>query len=158
MVIEGCSIGPAYVYGDHACLWQTARQLEAAGEIDSPSGVRALVEAVYGDGADSEVPEELLATRWEAEGKAGADVSIAGYNLLNVDAGYSRDGGAWDLDIRTPTRLDEDPQRTLRLARMDGARIVPLRAGWGARRALASMATERSERALPACLRRVRPS
>lgn len=115
----------AYVYPDHARLWQTALRLEAAGEIDSPNGVRALVEAVYGADAGSQIPEALLPTRWEAQGKAGADVSVAGYNLLNVDAGYSRDGGVWDLDVRTPTRLDEDPQQTLRLARKDGARIIP---------------------------------
>ena len=115
----------AYIYGDHALLWQTARQLEVATEIDSPNGVRALIEAVYGDDAESQMPEALLEARWEAEGKKKGDASIAGYNVLNLDAGYSRDGGAWASDIRTPTRLDEDPQRTLRLARTDGTRIVP---------------------------------
>ena len=36
-----------------------------------------------------------------------------------------RDGGAWDSDVRTPTRLVDDLQVTLRLARVRGDRIVP---------------------------------
>ena len=36
-----------------------------------------------------------------------------------------RDAGAWDSDVRTPTRLDDEPQVTLRLARAVDGRIVP---------------------------------
>ena len=41
-----------YVYRDHARLWLSARALEGAGAIESPAGLRALIEFVYGDDAD----------------------------------------------------------------------------------------------------------
>ena len=36
-----------------------------------------------------------------------------------------RDGGPWESDVRTPTRIDEDPSLTLRLARVRDGRIEP---------------------------------
>ena len=114
-----------YVYPDHARLWLTARTLQDAGAIDSPGGLRALVEAVYGDDSETAIPDGLLASRMEAEGKAGADQGIATYNVLDFAKGYIRDGGAWDSDVRTPTRLDDSPQVTLRLARVVDGRIEP---------------------------------
>ena len=115
----------AYVYRDHARLWLTAKVLADAGCIETPGGLRALIEAVYGDGVDSEVPEALLGKFFDAEGRAGAESSIANINILNLGKGYVRDGGAWDGDARTPTRLVDDPQVTLRLARVRGGRIEP---------------------------------
>ncbi|MDE0456274.1 MAG: CRISPR-associated helicase Cas3' [Chromatiales bacterium] len=118
-----------YVYPDHARLWLTARTLQntsaITGEIESPGGLRPLVEAVYGDDSETAIPDGLLASRMEAEGKAGADQGIATYNVLDFAKGYIRDGGAWDSDVRTPTRLDDNPQVTLRLARVVDGRIEP---------------------------------
>ena len=114
-----------YVYPDHARLWLTARALEKAGAIESPEGLRALIEAVYGDDAETAIPDGLLASRTEAEGRAGAEQSIANYNVLEFTKGYMRDAGAWDSDVRTPTRLDDNPQVTLRLARVIDGRIEP---------------------------------
>lgn len=115
----------AYVYLDHARLWLTARRLADAGAIESPDGLRALVEAVYGDAVEDDVPEALKPSAYDAEGRAGAERSIANSNVLDVGTGYLRDGGAWDADVRTPTRLNDDPQRVLRLARMVAGRVVP---------------------------------
>lgn len=115
----------AYVYQDHARLWLTARMLEDAGVIESPGKMRLLIEAVYGDDADTNLPAALQDSFFEAEGKAGADRGAANFNLLNLVKGYIRDGGAWDSDARTPTRIEEVPQATLRLARVRAGRIVP---------------------------------
>ena len=115
----------AYVYLDHARLWLTARRLADAGAIESPGGLRALVEAVYGDAAEDDVPEALKPFAWDAEGRAGAERGIANTNVLDAAAGYLRDGGAWDADVRTPTRLNDDPQRVLRLARVVSGKVVP---------------------------------
>ena len=115
----------AYVYRDHARLWLTARVLENAGAIESPDGLRALVEAVYGDGVEDCVPEGLQGIFFEAEGRAKAERSVAGLNVLSLDQGYVRDAGAWDDDARTPTRNADDPQVTLRLARMRDGRVEP---------------------------------
>ena len=114
-----------YVYPDHARLWLTARTLQDTGEIESPGGMRSLVEAVYGDGACDAVPDGLAGSLWDAEGKAGAERGVATANVLDFTRGYVRDAGAWDSDVRTPTRLDDNPQVTLRLARVVDGRIEP---------------------------------
>ena len=115
----------AYVYRDHARLWLTARVLEDVGVIESPAGLRALIEAVYGDNVDVCLPDALKETRLDAEGRTGADRGVAATNVLNFTRGYVRDGGAWDSDARTPTRLVEDPQVTLRLALVRAGQIEP---------------------------------
>lgn len=114
-----------YVYPDHARLWLTARKLEDAGAIESPSGLRTLIEAVYGDDVESDVPDGLSASWWEAVGRAGAEQSVAAGNVLDFSKGYVRDVGAWDRDVRTPTRIDDDPQVTLRLARVRNGCVEP---------------------------------
>ena len=115
----------AYVYQDHARLWLTAKVLVDAGGIESPNGLRALIEAVYGDDVEAKVPNALLGQFFDAEGRAGAERGVANSNVLDLAKGYVRDGGAWDSDVRTPTRLVDDPQVTLRLARVRGNRVEP---------------------------------
>ncbi|MCW2318973.1 CRISPR-associated helicase Cas3 [Rhodoblastus acidophilus] len=114
----------AYVYENHALVWRSAKILFETGVIDSPAGVRALVESVYGVGALDETPEGLEGRRRMADGKTMADKSTAHLNLLNPLNGYSADAGAWDSDILTPTRLGQQ-RLTLRLARWDGANLTP---------------------------------
>ena len=114
-----------YVYPDHARLWMTARRLQDAGAIESPGGLRSLVESVYGDDVVDAVPEVLLGSLFDAEGRAGAERGAATFNVLDFDKGYVRDAGRWDSDVRTPTRLDDQPQVTLRLARAVNGRIEP---------------------------------
>ncbi len=115
----------AYVYQDHARLWLTVRVLEQTEAIESPKGLRSLIEAVYGSHAESNVPCGLIDKLLTFEGKESADRSIGHQNTLRVSSGYVRDAGAWDSDIRTPTRLTEDPRITLRLARVQDGRIEP---------------------------------
>ena len=115
----------AYVYRDHARLWLTARVLEDAGAISSPGTLRTLVESVYGEEVEAGVPDGLQGSFFDAEGRAGADRGIATANALDFAQGYVRDGGPWDSDVRTPTRLDDDPSVTLRLARVCDGRIEP---------------------------------
>ena len=115
----------AYVYRDHARLWLTARVLEKEGVIRSPDGLRSLIETVYGDEADVCVPNDLMGSFFDAEGRAGAERGVATTNVLTLAKGYVRDSGAWDSDARTPTRLVDDLQVTLRLARVRDGRIEP---------------------------------
>ncbi len=120
----------AYVYGNHALLWRSAKSLFEAGVIDSPAGIRALVESVYGSGALDAAPKGLERRRREAEGKTMAEKSTAQLNLLRPETGYNADAGAWDSDILTPTRLGEK-RLVLRLARWDGAGLTPWIAATG---------------------------
>ena len=115
----------AYVYRDHARLWLTARVLEERGRIDSPDDLRPLIESVYGEEAEARVPDGLQECLLTAEGRAGADRSVANTGVLRFRKGYVRDGGAWDNDVRTPTRLADDPHVTLRLARYRDGRVEP---------------------------------
>ncbi len=116
--------GTIAVYRDPSLLWRSARVLGEAGAIVTPDNVKALIEAVYGEDARDRVPPQLLREVDKSEGRAGADRGIAVQNLLKRSAGYVREAGLWDLDIRTPTRLGE-PQTTLRLARWEGGKLVP---------------------------------
>ena len=115
----------AYVYRNHARLWLTVRALEQRAAIESPDGLRALIEAVYGPEADDNVPPGLFDKLLEFEGRESAAWSMGNLNTLSVMAGYMRDSGVWGSDACTPTRLTEDPQVTLRLGRLQGGRIEP---------------------------------
>ena len=115
----------SYVYRDHARLWLTAKLLEEKGVIESPEGLRPLIEGVYGDAAEGRIPNDLMACLFDAEGRAGAERGVATTNVLAFAKGYVRDGGTWDSDVRTPTRIADDPQITLRLARVLNGRIEP---------------------------------
>ena len=105
-------------------VWRSARALLQAGVIDTPGNVRALVEAAY-DEAGS-IPDGLE----RAEQKRVADrytaTALAQMNVLSFEKGYSTVAGAWGSDTRTPTRLEDEPTVTLRLAKLDAAgRVVP---------------------------------
>lgn len=116
----------AYVYPDHACLWLTATTLERVGAIDSPGGLRPLIEAVYDEDVDTEdLPPALERLYFDAEGRSGAERGVANTNVLSFSSGYVRDGGAWDIDVRTPTRLADDPGITLRLACIREGHLEP---------------------------------
>ena len=114
-----------FVYRAHARLWLTAKVLGDVGAIDSPAGLRTLIEAVYGEGVETGVPSSLQNAFWDAEGRERAERGVASVGTLGLQSGYMRDGGAWDSDVRTATRLADDPQVTLRLARIREGRVEP---------------------------------
>ena len=111
-----------FVYPHHGLLWLTARTLFMAGEIAAPGDVRRLVETVYA--TDADLPAGLERSTSRAIGMVQAQRSLAWQNLLEWSKGYSRDAGAWDSDVRTPTRLGEE-QIVLRLARWEDGRLAP---------------------------------
>ena len=114
--------GTAAVYRDPALLWRSARAVFTAGSIASPESMRPLIEAA---GDDSDIPHELAMASARAEGKARSAAALAAMNVLDFSAGYRRDAGAWENDVDTPTRLQEVPHVTLRLARVQDGALVP---------------------------------
>ena len=114
-----------FVYRAHARLWLTAKVLGDVGAIDSPAGLRTLIEAVYGEGAETGVPSNLQDAFWDDEGRERAERGVASIGALALQSGYMRDGGAWDSDVSTATRLADDPQVTLRLARVRAGGVEP---------------------------------
>jgi CRISPR-associated endonuclease/helicase Cas3 len=121
----------AWVYPDHALLWRSARALFRAGGIATPSCIRTLVESVYDEATREEAPLALLHRELRAAGETSAASSIAQTNVLllhakggRTHAGYSADAGAWDSDVRTPTRLSNDSVR-IRLGRLVNGVVQP---------------------------------
>jgi CRISPR-associated endonuclease/helicase Cas3 len=111
------------VYENAGVLWRTVEELARAKRIETPGGLRALIEDVY-DSADA-LPVGLLPVAQRAEGKEAGNAAIALYGTLKVPHGYDACGEAWLHELRVPTRLG-DPQTALRLARVraDG-RLAP---------------------------------
>ena len=114
----------AYVYPSHGQLWLTARLLTAMGQFRMPNDARGLVEAVFGEEQQDEIPQGLRARDRDADGKAKAAKSLAWLNGLSIDVGYASTSNQWDEDTKTPTRLG-DLTTTVRLGRWDGSAVTP---------------------------------
>jgi CRISPR-associated endonuclease/helicase Cas3 len=113
--------GSMAVYRDPALLWRGARALFSAGAIHAPDGLRELIEAA----ADGDVPPAFSEAAGKSFAKQNASGAIADQNVIDFQRGYCRDAGAWENDVRTPTRLEEHPQITLRLARWRNGVVEP---------------------------------
>jgi CRISPR-associated endonuclease/helicase Cas3 len=113
-----------YVYPDHALLWRSANILLETGVIETPNGIRRLVEYAYDDTAADAVPAGLAASARRAERGDLTAAGIAGQNLLELDPPYQREAALWESDIRTPTRLAE-ARVVFRLARIEDGTVVP---------------------------------
>ena len=117
--------GTAAVYRDPALLWRSAREVFALGALTTPQDMRPLIEATFDRATDGAVPAALAIASDRAEGKEMAEVGIASQNVLDVWRGYNRDAGLWESETRTPTRLEDRPTVTLRLARLRDGIVVP---------------------------------
>lgn len=110
-----------YVYRNHGQLWLTMKHLRDAGGLNLKSASpRVPIEWVF----SGVPPDGLLPVSGRAEGEAAAQRGLAQMNSLKVRDGYAGSTGSWQSDQITPTRLGS-PQRTLRLARWDGATLAP---------------------------------
>lgn len=118
----------AGVYRNHAMLWRSARGLFKAGGITTPEGVRELIEAVYDESNCEAAPPALASSDTCQAGEDHGATSLAEMNVLALRAngghqfrGYQHGNGAWNPDVRTPTRLTDDSRR-IRLGKLvDGA-------------------------------------
>lgn len=107
-------------------MWRSARVLFGTGRIETPNGLRFLIEAVYGPQRDP-LPTGLEPAALEAEGAERGDGAQAGFNTIELAGGY---GGLGDLpkDQEIGTRLGEDV-RILRLARLVDGAVLPWATG-----------------------------
>jgi CRISPR-associated endonuclease/helicase Cas3 len=112
-----------YVYPDVGQLWRTMTLLTAQGGLNFKTGSpRDFIEPVFGHQA-MDIPTSLMAASDGAEVKRMTERSLGHMNLLKFNR-FDRQGGAWDSDVRTPTRLGEDTM-TLRLARWQDGDLIP---------------------------------
>jgi CRISPR-associated endonuclease/helicase Cas3 len=114
----------ARVYPHHGQLWLTARWLATRGRFSMPDDARDMLESVYGESAQEEIPEGLRPMSGRAEGESGAMSAQARLNSLDLDVGYVATSAHWQDDAYAPTRLGE-PTVTVRLARWEGGRLIP---------------------------------
>jgi CRISPR-associated endonuclease/helicase Cas3 len=117
--------GTASVYRDHALLWRSAREVFRRGEIATPEDMRPLIEVVFDRDAEGALPPALEASADDAYAKELTRIGIAAQNVLDLRKGYDVTAGAWDPDTYTPTRLEDRPHVTLRLALLVDGKIVP---------------------------------
>jgi CRISPR-associated endonuclease/helicase Cas3 len=80
---------------------------------------------VFDRDAPGAVPAGLAASDQTAHGKGLGQTGIAAQNVLDLRKGYCIDAGLWEPDTNTPTRLEEHPHVTLRLALLREGAIVP---------------------------------
>lgn len=111
----------AAVYPHHGRLWLTARVL-GAGLFTMPDDARELIEAVYGE--EAETPPGLDANAQAAEGQGFAAQAQAQMNSLALEQGYRRGGFDWWSEAQTPSRLG-DASSTVTLARWADGRLQP---------------------------------
>lgn len=117
--------GTGSVYRDHALLWRSAREIFRRGAIVTPDDMRPIIEAVADRDATGAVPPGLVRSADDAYAKDLSRIGIAAQNVLDLRRGYDVAAGLWDPDTRTPTRLEDRPHVTLRLARACDGAIVP---------------------------------
>ncbi len=115
----------AYVYPLEV-QWRTARVLFDAGAIDAPAGLRALIEAVHGEGELVPVPAPFQTAEIKNLGKERAAAHHALSNVIDWGKGYRRSQGLPDVDY--PTRIGP-AQRTLMLARWHDGQLLPWASG-----------------------------
>lgn len=132
------SRGAAFVYSHPGQVWLSARLLQR-GHFDMPEDARTLIEGVFGDDAQAEIPHGLEALSKRQKGVDCAATNHAHSRILKRSLGYQRgDFDEWWSDevgtavdavdewaAGAETRLGE-PSCVLRLAVWQGDVLVPL--------------------------------
>ncbi len=123
--------GTQVVYPHVGQLWLTARLLlnEKAGQFTMPDDARHLIEGVYGEDAQDDIPSELQEASDGATVEDGVRRSMANLNVLKLNKGYTRSSGDWDEESRIPTRLIEVETVAVVLARFVHGRLQPYAEG-----------------------------
>lgn len=119
---------------DPASLWLSARGLFDAGRIATrtlaggpdpdPAHVRALVESVYGPGAQERVPAALQAVFIDATGIDQAKRSVAVQTLLEPDRPYAENNARFEDEAQVRTRMDQGSRAVWLAVERDGV-LVP---------------------------------
>lgn len=126
--LKGKLPGTQAVYRHSGQMWLTQKCLIKTKAIRMPSGARRLIDDVYGDHAQSEIPEELLSRSFDAEGDAFGKIGLARLNALNLAKGYTwasaESSGGWADEARIPTRLS-NKTITVALARIKSGELSP---------------------------------
>jgi CRISPR-associated endonuclease/helicase Cas3 len=120
--------GTQAVYPHVGQLWLTLRALLKNAGFAMPEDARTLIEAVYAEGAQDDIPVELQQASDEALAKQHAMQGMGTFNCLKLGKGYTRSSaghnGGWDEEVRVPTRLGDDTV-TVALAKPGAQGLTP---------------------------------
>ena len=120
--------GTQAVYPNVGQLWLTLNVLMAHNRFAMPDDARNLIESVYSDDAQEQIPEPLMLATSRALGAAKGDQGMAGLNRLRLEKGYTRNSadssGGWGEEVRIPTRLSAESV-DVALARLEGDELKP---------------------------------
>lgn len=114
----------AGVYEHHGQLWLTAQWLVKHKKFRMPQDARDMIEFVYDENTQGDIPESLQRQEDRAGGNDRARAGVGQFQVLNLTSGYMPDSLKWLDDEKAPTRLG-DIRTTVRLARLNGNRLVP---------------------------------
>lgn len=114
--------GTQAVYGSPGRLWLGMRKLRQLGGWSLPEQARDLIESVYGEQAQDDIPKALLNDELRAEGKERSMAAAGRSNTLNWECGYSAGGRQnWhedELDIST-RYIDDESANVVLLRRTE---------------------------------------
>jgi CRISPR-associated endonuclease/helicase Cas3 len=96
----------ANIYEHHGHLWLTARWLDRHEKFHMPQDARDMIEFVYGEERQNDIPETLQRQEDNAHIKDKTKTSMAQWEGLNIESGYMPDSN-WTDDEKAPTRLGE---------------------------------------------------
>lgn len=114
----------AWVYTSHGRLWLTATLLDKNRGWTMPDDARELIESVFSDEHETEIPETLQEPDMESDTQDMVRRSLARINVLKLEDGYSVTPNQWLDDTQAMTRLGEITT-AVRLARWDGKVLRP---------------------------------
>lgn len=104
--------GTQAVYANVGQLWLTIKGLLNNNGFEMPKDARALIEGVYGDETQGDIPPELEKASKDAEAKQRAESGMGKFNLLALEKGYTQasadHNGGWNEEVNIPTRLGGD--------------------------------------------------
>jgi CRISPR-associated endonuclease/helicase Cas3 len=149
--LAGSFAGTAAVYRDPALLWRSARAVFERGAIVTPEDMRPLIEAAFDRDAPDAVPPDLAGASGRARGREIASVEVARQNVLDVWAGYDRNAGLWEPETRTPTRLEDRPEVTVRFGLLIDGAVIPYAGDSDLRRAWALSEVTVAQYRIAAC-------
>lgn len=119
--IKGFLPGTAAVYRNHGQLWLTLNTLLKEGALRMPEQARLLIESVYGEDAENDIPDGLMDSHFAQEGERQSQVAMGRFNKLSLDQGYvpASATSGWQEEIDIGTRLTDEPSVTVTLVRLN---------------------------------------
>ncbi len=126
--LSACLPNTQYVYRHIGQLWLSVTELLKEGGFNMPGDARRLIEGVYSEAAQVQIPDTLLDASWQAEGERRSQKGMGEFNRLLLGKGYTinsaeRSGG-WTEDVHIPTRLSAKSV-TVVLAKAVAGVLVP---------------------------------